>query len=77
MLAEFLGEAMEAGALKRRNTEIAAAHLHALYEAEFVEMCLLGVPVDISPNRVAEGVARAVDVFMAAYGTSQAEVQAR
>ncbi|AQW32449.1 TetR/AcrR family transcriptional regulator [Ralstonia syzygii subsp. celebesensis] len=77
MLAEFLGEAMAAGALKRRNTEIAAAHLHALYEAEFVEMCLLGVPVDISPNRVAEGVARAVDVFMAAYGTSQAEVQAR
>ncbi|AXW64801.1 TetR family transcriptional regulator (plasmid) [Ralstonia solanacearum] len=77
MLAEFLGEAMEAGALKRRNTEIAAAHLHALYEAEFVEMCLLGVPVDISPSRVAEGVARAVDVFMAAYCTSQAEVQAR
>ncbi|WP_197387199.1 TetR/AcrR family transcriptional regulator [Ralstonia pseudosolanacearum] len=77
MLAEFLGEAMEAGALKQRDTDIAAAHLHALYEAECVELCLLGVPVDIGPGRIAEGVARAVDVFMAAYGAPQAEGQTR
>lgn len=76
MLADFLSEAMEAGMLKRRNTDIAAAHLHALYEAEFVEFCLLGVPVDISPDRIAEGVARAVDVFMAAYGAPRAEAPA-
>lgn len=68
-LAEFLGTAMEDGQLTHANTEIATAHLRALYEAEFLDKCLLGVPVDISSPRVADAVKRAVDVFIAAYGT--------
>ncbi|WP_426398760.1 TetR/AcrR family transcriptional regulator [Ralstonia sp. R-29] len=73
MLTEFLGIAMEAGKLKRGNPEIAAAHLHALYEAECVELCLFGVPVEISPARISEIIERAVAVFMAAYGVPQTE----
>lgn len=63
---------MEGGKLKRANPDVAAAHLHALYEAEGVELCLFGVPVDISRARISEIIARAVAVFLAAYGTAKA-----
>ena len=56
---------------------VAAAHLHALYEAECVELCLFGVPVDISRARVSEIITRAVAVFMAAYGTAKTATKAR
>ncbi len=77
MLTEFIAEAMEAGKLKRANPDVAAAHLHALYEAECVELCLFGVPVDISRARISEIIARAVAVFMAAYGTPKSGTRAK
>ncbi|RQR41273.1 MULTISPECIES: TetR/AcrR family transcriptional regulator [unclassified Burkholderia] len=77
MLTNALDAAMEAGTLKRAKPEIAAAHLHALYEAECVEFCLLGVAVEIGHARISEVVARAVAVFMAAYGPPQTEDSAR
>lgn len=67
-ISNFLQHAIDAGKLRSANTQIAALHLKALLEAEWIErfMCqTLGEP---SPKEIADSVKRAVEVFMAAYG---------
>ncbi|HKR41061.1 MAG TPA: TetR/AcrR family transcriptional regulator [Paraburkholderia sp.] len=68
MVADYLDQASEAGQLRRCNSAAATAHLRALYEAELLELALLGVPVDTSPRNIAKVIQRAVDVFTTAYG---------
>ncbi|AXL51271.1 TetR family transcriptional regulator [Paraburkholderia caffeinilytica] len=68
MVMNFLQQSSEAGQLCKCNVTVATAHLQALYEAELVELCLLGVPANVSARNITQVVNRAVDVFMAAYG---------
>ncbi|SDI51015.1 transcriptional regulator, TetR family [Paraburkholderia steynii] len=68
MVTDFLQKSSEAGQLRKCNLTVATAHLRALYEAELLELCLLGVPTDTSPRNIAKVVTRALDVFIAAYG---------
>lgn len=68
MVAEFLEHHVQSGQLRSCDSSVATAHLRGLYEAELVEMSILGVTKAITPNRVKEVVKRAVDVFMLAYG---------
>jgi AcrR family transcriptional regulator len=70
MMAAFLQQLIDAGQLRSCNAAIASAHLRTLYEAELMELCLFGVPADTSPRNIAKVVQRAVDVFMAAYGST-------
>ncbi|WP_429573344.1 TetR/AcrR family transcriptional regulator [Paraburkholderia sp. UCT70] len=67
-VTDFLQQLIDAGKLRRCNAAIATAHLRGLYEAELLELCLLGVPADTSSRNIAKVVQRAVDVFLAAYG---------
>jgi AcrR family transcriptional regulator len=70
MVESFLQQSSEAGQLRKCNVTVATAHLRALYEAELVELCLLGVPADASTRNITQVVNRAVDVFMAVYCNS-------
>ncbi|MGT2509396.1 TetR/AcrR family transcriptional regulator [Cupriavidus basilensis] len=69
LLKDFLAAAMESGFLREGDPGAAAFHLKALYEAESIELAILGYPVSRSPARVLTVVTRAVDVFLAGYGT--------
>ncbi|WP_184031110.1 TetR/AcrR family transcriptional regulator [Paraburkholderia sp. Cpub6] len=71
-VAVFLQQLIDAGQLRSCNAAIATSHLRTLYEAELMELCLFGVPADTSPRNIAKVVQRAVDVFMAAYGPTDA-----
>lgn len=73
MVTDFLQHSIETGQLRECNAAIATAHLRALYEAELLELSVLGIPMDTSPRNISKVVARAVDVFMAAYGCASAE----
>lgn len=72
MVADFLQQSIDAGKLRSANAAVAAEHLRGLYEAELIEPCLHGVKVDTSPRNIAKVVQRAVDVFLAAYGPTDA-----
>ncbi len=69
IVRDFLLEAIAAGTLKACDAGVAARHLQALYEAELVEVATLGYPVSTTPAKILPVVTRAVDVFLAAYGT--------
>jgi AcrR family transcriptional regulator len=69
IVRDFLQTAIAAGSLKPCDAGIAARHLLALYEAELVDMATLGYPVGTTPAKVLPVVTRAVEVFLAAYGT--------
>ena len=69
-IGKFLQNAIDAGKLRSANTQIAALHLRALLEAEWIDhfMCNTHEP---STKEIADSVKRAVEVFMAAYGPLQ------
>ncbi|CAD6537704.1 HTH-type transcriptional regulator BetI [Paraburkholderia kirstenboschensis] len=68
VVTDFLQQAIDGGQLRSCNAEVATAHLRGLYDAELLELCLVGAPADTSSRNVAKVVQRAVDVFLAAYG---------
>ncbi|MGF6966363.1 AcrR family transcriptional regulator [Paraburkholderia sp. WC7.3g] len=68
VVTDFLQQAIDGGQLRSCNADVATAHLRGLYDAELLELCLLGVPADTSSRNLAKVVQRAVDVFLAAYG---------
>ncbi|MGF6610180.1 MULTISPECIES: TetR/AcrR family transcriptional regulator [Paraburkholderia] len=68
VVTDFLQQAIDGGELRICNAEVATAHLHGLYDAELLELCLVGAPADTSSRNIAKVVQRAVDVFLAAYG---------
>lgn len=69
MVESYLQRSYEAGRLGQCNIAVATAHLRALLEAELADVCLLGVPTDTSARNVTQVVNRAIDVFLAAYGS--------
>jgi len=67
-LAAFLRSEMDAGRLKKRDASVAAMHLVALLEAETLHRREMGVAPMATHQQMKQMVARAVTVFMAAYG---------
>ena len=67
-VAIFLSEAMAQGRLREADPVVAARHLRALLESEWLDRFLLQVIDTVSEEDIASGVHRAVAVFLAAYG---------
>ncbi|BCO28183.1 hypothetical protein MIZ03_3080 [Rhodoferax lithotrophicus] len=67
-IGNFLPHAMDAGILHSANTQIAALHLKALLEAEWIEHFMCQTLDEPSHKELAASVQRAIAVFMAAYG---------
>ncbi|CAB3807944.1 hypothetical protein LMG28614_06697 [Paraburkholderia ultramafica] len=68
LVTDFLQQAIDGGQLRSCNSAVATAHLRGLYEAELLELCLVGASADTSSRNIAKVIQRAVDVFLAAYG---------
>ena len=67
--ADYLATKMAEGALRSANPMIVAQQLYALFEAELELPVLLDVRTPPEEAEIEEVVARALDVFMRAYGT--------
>ncbi|KGF80932.1 hypothetical protein IA69_15570 [Massilia sp. JS1662] len=67
---QYLAAATRAGKLAVPAPAVAARHMLALYEAEASWRGPPGAALDLSAAQIRDAVARAVDVFLAAYGTS-------
>ncbi|MGF6934558.1 AcrR family transcriptional regulator [Paraburkholderia sp. UCT70] len=68
VVTDLRQQLIDAGKLRSCNAAIATAHLRGLYEAELLELRLLGVPADTSARNIAKVVQRTADMFLAAYG---------
>lgn len=68
LMADFLQRAMLQGKLRPADPQIATRHLYSLLESELLERFLFQVLGDVSAEQLKALTARAVDVFMAAYG---------
>ena len=68
IVGNFLQQAMDAGKLRSANAQIAAQHLTALFEAEWIDHFMCQTLEAPSPKEIEDSVRRAVAVFMAAYG---------
>jgi len=68
ILSEFLEEAIKLKKLKDADSTIAAYHLCALLESEFLNRILLQVQNEISTEEIKAATGRAINVFMSAYG---------
>ena len=73
LTAESLQAAMDAGKLRQADAFVATQQLFALLEAELLKASLLQQLGEVSPARIRELTARAVAVFMAAYGPETPE----
>jgi AcrR family transcriptional regulator len=67
-VADYLARAMDQGKLRRADPRIAALHFKGLLEAEWIDPYMFQTLADPAPAELAASAARAVDVFMAAYG---------
>lgn len=67
-LAGFLQKAMDQGQLRQSHPRTAALHLKGLLEAEWIEPFLFHASQAPDARKIEDTVARAVAVFMAAYG---------
>ncbi len=67
-VARFLQDAMDEGKLRPADPQLAALHLRGLLEAEWLDRFLFQTVGQLSRKQIAETAARAVAVFMAAYG---------
>jgi AcrR family transcriptional regulator len=68
-VAAYLQAAMDGGQLRATDPHVAAQHLSGLLQAEILPLSLLGMPVNTSRARIRHTVERALQVFLAAYGT--------
>ena len=73
LTAESMQAAMDAGKLRQADAFVATQQLFALLEAELLKASLLQQLGEVSPARIRELTARAVAVFMAAYGPETPE----
>jgi AcrR family transcriptional regulator len=70
MLAKFLEAACAAGRIRKADFRVAAMHLVALFESERVAPVLFAIEHRAPSRRqIRQSTERAVDVFLAAYGT--------
>ena len=68
LISEFLQAAMNLGKLRQAEPDVAARHLCALLESELLDRFLYRVLGEMRKNEITAVTARAVDVFLAAYG---------
>lgn len=68
LIANFLSAAMAQGKLRQADPQVAARHLYSLLESELLERFLFQMLGEVSAEEIANVTARAVEVFMAAYG---------
>ena len=67
-LSAFLLAAMNKGTLRQGDPVVATMHLRGLLESELLDTFIFQIESDTDPERIKAIVARAVAVFMAAYG---------
>lgn len=67
-MAQYFGNVMQAGQLRQADPKLAAAHFRALVESEMEEASLLNARPPLSDEEIRDFTARAVDVFIRAYG---------
>lgn len=72
--AHFFEQAMHAGQIRRADPRVVAAHFRALLESEVCESGLFNARPELTDDEMRAVVARAVAVFMAAYGVSMSGV---
>ncbi|MCM0082459.1 TetR/AcrR family transcriptional regulator [Geomonas sp. Red32] len=70
LVSGFLERAMEGGALKKGDPAVATLHLVSLLESELLDRFLYQLPGEVTAKEIEEATGRAVDVFMAAYGSA-------
>lgn len=70
-MERYFDSVMKAGHLRKADARVAAVHFRALVESEVDEPGLLNARSELSGEEIRAVVARAVDVFMRAYGPSQ------
>lgn len=68
LISEFLQQAMSQGKLRQANPFVATQHLCALLQSELQERFLLQQLEEVSIEEIKGNTARAIEVFMAAYG---------
>jgi Transcriptional regulator len=68
VVAGFIRAAMSQGKLRQADPVVATKHLHSLLEAELIDRFLFQLSGAISTEEIKEVTARAIEVFMAAYG---------
>ncbi|ALZ10870.1 TPA: TetR/AcrR family transcriptional regulator [Pseudomonas aeruginosa] len=66
-MTNYIARQQEVGLIRAMDASVAAAHLKALLETGFIEPLLFGARPWFTPK---EAVARAVDVFLRAYGSN-------
>lgn len=72
LVSEFLQTAMKLGKLQQVDPIVATRHLHGLLESELVERFLFQLLGEVSAEEIKAVTARAIDVFMGAYGPRKA-----
>ncbi|AKU12741.1 TetR family transcriptional regulator [Azoarcus sp. CIB] len=68
LIADFLQAAMAQGKLHRADPMLATKHFYALLESELIDGFLFQLPGSVGEEEIRGVTARALDVFMAAYG---------
>ena len=68
VIANFIEEAMARGQLRRADPWLSAIQFRMLIEAEWMEVCMLGVITTVLPGKLKESVDRALDAFYRIYG---------
>ncbi len=66
-ISTFFQEIMDKKLLRKMDPWVVASHLRALLEAEWLEVCMLGVVNNVTPAQIRTSVQGAVDVFLCAY----------
>ncbi len=69
LISRFLEAAMSHGKLRQSNATVATQHLHSLLESELLEPFLHQQLGEVTAKKIREVTARAIDVFMAGYGS--------
>jgi len=68
LVANFIRKAMDHGKLRQADAVVATKHLYSLLESELIDQFLFQLLEDVGGEKIRQITARAVAVFMAAYG---------
>jgi len=72
-LEQYFAQAMKSGKLRQADPHVAACHFYGLLESEVHQAGLFNVLTHLDNERIAAVAARAIDVFLRAYGCAPTE----